>query len=289
LEKPCQDYKNNKTMQHYIKQLIEDLHRATRDLQPPHGPWKVPEAGPASELELKDMAYVEKYIYGEKEPIAQITGIGQEQLPAPEKLDKEQQALLATELENFMQYFYFRLDFPANYPPHLRYPFIRKFWGEEHVVLSFGENHIEFCDYEDEACPFPGYCSICKEVSAEMRYDKGHSSKTDVEVDVNELLWSPAQIETWMKQQEDNEGEATEQEQLPFGIDKNEGPFTEEINGFYDDNGNKIDFNLIRLPGLCIVCKEYEDDDWEENLLCQMNRYGQRNKTEFICGDFKQR
>ena len=59
---------------------------------------------------------------------------------------------------------------------HLRYPFLYGLWDEEHVPLSFGENHIEFCSYEPENCPFPGYCSICNEINAQMKFDEDHDS-----------------------------------------------------------------------------------------------------------------
>lgn len=57
----------------------------------------------------------------------------------------------------------------------------------------------------------------------------------------------------------------------------------EEINGFYDDNGNKINPDLLPKPQLCLSCKSNEVEDWEENILCQMNRYDQRDSKEFKC------
>lgn len=61
----------------------------------------------------------------------------------------------------------------------------------------------------------------------------------------------------------------------------------EEINGLYDDNGNKVNTDLLPKPQLCLSCKSNEVEDWEENLLCQMNRYDQRGSNEFICGAYK--
>lgn len=62
-----------------------------------------------------------------------------------------------------------------------------------------------------------------------------------------------------------------------------ETPF---YNGFYDDDGNKIDPNSVSVPGLCLLCRSYEDADPEENLLCMMNRFDQKDNDEFICGAF---
>lgn len=63
----------------------------------------------------------------------------------------------------------------------------------------------------------------------------------------------------------------------------------EEINGFYDDDGNKINPEMVKKPGLCLLCKKNEMDDAMENLLCTMNRYDQRNKEEFECGVFEKK
>jgi hypothetical protein len=273
-------------MERYIQQLIDDIHQATWRIKPPHELWEESEADPDNELELEDMSYVEKYLYGDEEPISGITGIDAERLPPIEKLSLQHQALLATELENLLQYFHFQLDFPANYPAHLRYPFILKFWAEEQVPLSFGENHIEFCDYDEEHCPFPGYCTTCKEVAEQMKYDEEHCSKVDFDIDVTNLLPSPEEIKDFMKQQGIELEETDDDNQFPFELPENGDFVFEEINGFYDDDGNKIDLHSIPVPSLCIICSKHQIVDWDENLLCQMNRYDQRNETDFKCGAF---
>ena len=127
-------------MQNYIKQLIEDIHNASLNLNPPHKFREVSNADPDDELEFDDISYVEQYIEGEKQSIAEITGIDPEQLPPKEKLTKKQQALLACELEKLLQFFHFALDFPEKFPAHQRYTFIRDFWNEEHVTLIYSNN-----------------------------------------------------------------------------------------------------------------------------------------------------
>jgi hypothetical protein len=61
----------------------------------------------------------------------------------------------------------------------------------------------------------------------------------------------------------------------------------EEINGFFDDDGNKDNPNLLPKPQLCLSCKSNEDEGWEENLLCQMNRWDQRNSLDFKCCSYQ--
>lgn len=192
-------------MQRYIEQLIDDLHKATWNIRPPHTLWEDSGADPDNELERDDLSYVEKYVYGDETPISGITGISQEQLPPPEKLNHDQQALLAVELEKHLQYFHFCLDFPIDYPAHLRYPFIWKFWSENQVALSFGENHIEFCDYDEEHCPFPGYCNTCKEVAERMKYEEESEKSNGADFDIDNILPTPKEIEDWFMQQKKND------------------------------------------------------------------------------------
>lgn len=273
-------------MKRYLEQLIDDLHKATWNMKPPHEIWEDSEADPDDEVELEDMSQVEKYMYGDEEPILLITGINCEQLPPAEKLSQQQQALLAVELEKLLQYFHFYLDFPGNYPAHLRYPFILKFWEEKHVALSFGENHIEFCSYDEEHCPFPGYCNTCKEVAEEMKFDEEKSGKIDFKIDENNFLPSPEEIEKWMKEQ-GIDNDTRELDEI-FGVSGSNDSFPKFITGgFFDDDGTPVDLNSIPVPNLCIICKSYHNEDQEENLLCLMNRNDQRDEPDFKCGAFE--
>lgn len=77
-------------------------------------------------------------------------------------------------------------------------------------------------------------------------------------------------------------------ELLSLELQKEESSkYSEEINGFYDDDGNKIDHESIPVPGLCVICKSRYVDDWDENLLCLMNRHDQQNEKDFKCGAFE--
>jgi hypothetical protein len=69
-------------------------------------------------------------------------------------------------------------------------------------------------------------------------------------------------------------------------FDPETAPPQVEVNGFYNDDGTKVDIETIPTPGLCITCKKYFSDDWEENLLCNMNRHDQKDDNDFICGAY---
>ncbi len=78
----------------------------------------------------------------------------------------------------------------------------------------------------------------------------------------------------------------------PYGEDCNCGDFDEselpDINGLYNDDGTKVVIENIPIPDLCLRCKSYLSDDWEDNLLCNMNRNDQRNDDHFECGVFEE-
>ncbi len=56
----------------------------------------------------------------------------------------------------------------------------------------------------------------------------------------------------------------------------------DENSGYFDDNGEKLNPNLISKPDLCTTCRK-DDDDEEEEILCNLNRLDQANENEFIC------
>ncbi|MRT94568.1 hypothetical protein [Ancylomarina sp. 16SWW S1-10-2] len=152
-------------MEHYLNHLIEDLHQITNNIN--NSDRTEDESINDDESFYKHIEAVENYLHGDQISISEITGILPEQLPPPERLSERQKTQLAAELEDFLEYFHFALDFPQNYPNHLRYQFIKKFWMEKHPDIQFGTTHIEFCNYEKENCPFPGYCTSCDEIDDE--------------------------------------------------------------------------------------------------------------------------
>jgi hypothetical protein len=59
----------------------------------------------------------------------------------------------------------------------------------------------------------------------------------------------------------------------------------DENGGYYDDDGNKLDPNLIPKPSLCASCAN--DEDPEEEILCNLNRLDQHGEADFECGAYK--
>jgi len=54
-----------------------------------------------------------------------------------------------------------------------------------------------------------------------------------------------------------------------------------EINGYYDDDGTKLNPDLYPKPGFYLMCRLNDDPD--EEVLYNLNRLGQRNETETKC------
>ena len=57
----------------------------------------------------------------------------------------------------------------------------------------------------------------------------------------------------------------------------------DEISGYYSDDGENLNPNLISKPDLCTTCRKDDDNDEEEEILCNLNRLDQAGEKEFIC------
>ncbi|MEP6946055.1 MAG: hypothetical protein ABJA02_09075 [Acidobacteriota bacterium] len=53
---------------------------------------------------------------------------------------------------------------------------------------------------------------------------------------------------------------------------------------YFDDDGNEIDPSLAPIPKMCLMCEKR--DDPHEEILCNLNRLGQRSEPAFKCGAF---
>ena len=60
-----------------------------------------------------------------------------------------------------------------------------------------------------------------------------------------------------------------------------------KIAGFFDDDGYEINTDLIKKPSLCITC--INNDKPDEELLCNMTRYDQKDDEEFKCFAYRKK
>jgi hypothetical protein len=164
-------------MENYIKQLIRDFHQARCRIIPPSEIWDTVDMD--DEGAIEDMAFAEECFYSTPRKISEITAISREQLPAGDLLTDVQANMLADEMTALLEHFNFYTDFPEKVPGRLRYKTFREIWDDEYAPAAFGEVHIELCDYEQETCPFPGFCSVCKEIEEERNFENRKAANTD--------------------------------------------------------------------------------------------------------------
>lgn len=60
-----------------------------------------------------------------------------------------------------------------------------------------------------------------------------------------------------------------------------------ENSGYFDDDGTEVNPDLFPKPARCLTCAKNDIQDWEEELLCNLNRLDQRNEDEFNCGAYE--
>ncbi len=56
----------------------------------------------------------------------------------------------------------------------------------------------------------------------------------------------------------------------------------DEVSGYYNDDGEKLNPNLISKPDLCTTCRKDEEGGGEE-VLCNLTRLDQAGEKEFTC------
>jgi hypothetical protein len=61
----------------------------------------------------------------------------------------------------------------------------------------------------------------------------------------------------------------------------------DDVSGYYDDDGTKINPELIVKPALCLSCKH--EDDPSQEMLCTLNRMDQQGESDFKCGVYEKK
>ncbi len=57
--------------------------------------------------------------------------------------------------------------------------------------------------------------------------------------------------------------------------------------GFFMDDGTRIDLDSIKIPPLCLRCRNYNVP--AEEINCQLNRIDQQDELDFECGSFRRK
>jgi hypothetical protein len=56
-----------------------------------------------------------------------------------------------------------------------------------------------------------------------------------------------------------------------------------KIAGIFDDEGYEINPNMIIKPSLCLTCLKNYEPGPEDDILCNLTRYDQKNSENFSC------
>jgi hypothetical protein len=60
----------------------------------------------------------------------------------------------------------------------------------------------------------------------------------------------------------------------------------DDISGFYNDDGTKINTEFIPKPSLCVACKKNRAEE-EEEILCILTRIDQKDSIDFECDAYE--
>jgi len=165
-------------MEKYIKQLVEDIRNAHRQL-------KKEETEKAETFE-QYIEEVERFIAGEEDLIQQPFGyhcnLKKEQFPPPSRLTFEQMNRICEALDNLLFTWNTRADFPDELPVEMAYETLVSVLDRKFIAPTSGFIGLEFCDYLPERCRFKEYCT-CKELFAEM-----DEAERKTEIQVQQLL-----------------------------------------------------------------------------------------------------
>lgn len=156
-------------MQHYLDQLIEDMHLAAAQVPPS----KIPEGtfDPEYMLELEQM---------QDQPMSAWFGLSKEQFPPSGKLTSNQLELMVSEFEQLWDAYSFSPYFPEGLPARRRYELMREFLDQECSHWPGGwVQYFRFCNFEQEHCPFGQEFCMCKELDYDEPFMMDNSMKSE--------------------------------------------------------------------------------------------------------------
>lgn len=135
-----------------------------------------------------------EYESTEPKPMQEWFGIEKISFPPTEQLSKDELKLMVDEILKLWNAFNFDAVLPEGVPDKLAYKALVNNFDQPVVWVSEGTCGIEFCDYDEDNCPFPGYCNLCKEFSEEDKTD----DKNDFDINPEDILPSKKEIEEFV-------------------------------------------------------------------------------------------
>ncbi|MDA3823868.1 MAG: hypothetical protein PF450_14825 [Bacteroidales bacterium] len=140
----------------YVNQLTEDIENLLQ-CTPPYLLYDQPEDFEEQMEKFEDHVLNSAGVW-----ICDYSGIQSEFLPREDLLSEGQLELLVSSLTLLMDHYNFHPVFPDALPDRDRYKKIREEWHKFKAPLISCDLYYEFCEYDEEHCPFPGYCDSCQ-------------------------------------------------------------------------------------------------------------------------------
>ncbi len=103
--------------------------------------------------------------------LERCTKLPQSAFVKPELLKKNDLEKVMARLEILLEHLGLSVGFPRSLPLKLKYSFLFSIWASGTVAFN-SEGIIEVCNYNIEACPFPGFCRTCEEMASRIRMDE---------------------------------------------------------------------------------------------------------------------
>jgi len=150
-------------MDEYVRQLIDILRLAIDQ-----APEVKDEPVNSDESFIEHIEEVERILGEPSKKLSEILDVSPSLFPHQDKLNEQQMAELAKEMINLMQAYNFYPNIPEEVPTEMLYAALLKNWEAEVVFSANSPGIMELCDYDDDNCPFPGYCDVCKNVENDL-------------------------------------------------------------------------------------------------------------------------
>jgi len=148
-------------MRPYIEDLIKEIKSAVEEAKQ----YRKQEQSPQKELaNIGSSDDRRKYLYGNPMTLESITGIPLDALPPYYLISENHRNQLGQVMEELLEAWGFTPDFPDKLPYSQRYRFLRNIWGTQQVYIGSGPSYIDFCDFDQQTCPFPNHCDMCDKI-----------------------------------------------------------------------------------------------------------------------------
>ena len=144
-------------LQHYLEQLIADMHLAAGRV--PKSP--IPDG-------VFDPDYQDMLEESPDRLMSQWFGLEKELFPPSEMLSPEELQLMTDELVQLWLAWSFYPEFPEGLPAKRRYEILRQYLDEPCQHWPGGwRQHFTFCNYEPANCPFGIEFCMCKDFESD--------------------------------------------------------------------------------------------------------------------------